>query len=74
MPQVKAPRLLGDVGVHELHESCELVGARRRQKKMCVRSNDDEGVDGHFVEVLGLADHAENESVSSGEGLRSNLP
>jgi hypothetical protein len=60
-PKVESPSLLGDVGVHELHEPGEIVGARRGAEKMGMRGHDDEGVDGHLVDVLGLADDAEDD-------------
>jgi hypothetical protein len=58
---VEAPRLLGDVGVHELHELRKLAGAGRRQEKMGMGRDEDEGMDGHAVQALGFADDAEND-------------
>jgi hypothetical protein len=66
---VESPRLLGDIGVHELHELCELAGAGRRQEKMSMGRDEHEGMDGHAVEALGFADDAKNDLGQLGRGF-----
>ena len=68
-PDVKPPGFLGDVGIHELHEQCELAGARRGQQEVRMRGEEHEGMDGHAIDGLGLADDAEDEVGELGRGL-----
>jgi hypothetical protein len=62
-PVMKTGDPFGDVGIHELHEQGKLLGARRGYQQVRVIGDDYEGVEGHLVGVLGLADDTENEVV-----------
>jgi hypothetical protein len=66
---VKARDLLGDVGIHELHEAGELLSVGWRQQEMSMIGGNNEGMDGHSVQVLSLADDANYEIVELGGRL-----